>query len=81
MKRLSVIAAVIGVLLLIYGVLFYKSRSNAMDSAGTITFTENTMSKSWTPEIPVFVGGVCLLLSVVFFYASKTKTAGRSQVS
>jgi hypothetical protein len=81
MKRLSLIAAVIGVLLIIYGIVFYKSSSNALDSAGTRTFTENTMSKSWAPEIPVFVGGVCLLLSAVFFYASRSKTENNRQAS
>jgi hypothetical protein len=81
MKRLSVIAAILGVILLIYGIVFYKSDSNAMDSAGTKTFTKNTMSKSWAPEIPVFVGGVCLLLSAVFFYASRSKTENKTQPS
>ncbi len=79
MKRLTIIAAVVGILLIIYGIVFYKSSSNPMDSAGTRTFTENTMSKSWAPEIPVFLGGVCLLLSAVFFYASRTKTQNRNQ--
>lgn len=77
MKRLSIILAIAGLILLIGGNLFYKKDSNPMDTAGTRVVTE-TPSGDWAPKIPAFMGGVFIALGIVFYIASRSKGNNRT---
>ncbi|WP_345955544.1 hypothetical protein [Mucilaginibacter sp. PAMB04168] len=72
MKRLSIILLVVGLVLIIGSNFFYRTDSNPIDSAGTRQVTE-TKGNNWAPKIPVFMGGVCVVLAAIFYFAAKSR--------
>ncbi|WP_295767197.1 hypothetical protein [uncultured Mucilaginibacter sp.] len=72
MKRLSIVLAVIGIILLIGGNFIYKQKSNPVDSHGSERHSE-TLNGEWGTKIPVFAGGVLIALSLVFYFADRSK--------
>ncbi|RYE29800.1 MAG: hypothetical protein EOP42_13590 [Sphingobacteriaceae bacterium] len=73
MKRLSIIMGIIGLILLIGGNFFYKNVDNAVDSGGSaeiVTF----LNGHWTVKIPIFIGGVLVLIAALFYMVSIKKT-------
>ncbi|RYY23363.1 MAG: hypothetical protein EOP41_06540 [Sphingobacteriaceae bacterium] len=72
MRRLSIIMGIVGLLLLAGGSFFYKSVDNAVDSGGTtqiVTFLNGYP----TVKIPIFVGGVMVVIAAVFYLVSVKK--------
>ena len=66
MKRLSIVMGIIGLLLLVGGNFFYKNADNAVDSGGStqiVTF----LNGDWTVKIPIFVGGVLVVIAAIFY--------------
>lgn len=80
MKRLSIILVIVGLLLLIGGNFFFKTDSNPMDTAGTREVTKSTINNNWAPKIPVFMGGVCLVLGIIF-YVTRNKSQQKTPLS
>jgi hypothetical protein len=72
MKKISVVLAVLGIVLLIGGNFIYKQESNPVDSRGSNRHSE-TLNGEWGTKIPVFAGGVLIALSLVFYFAAKSK--------
>ena len=72
MKKISIILAVIGIILLIGGNFLYKPQSNPIDTQGSNRYSE-TLNGEWGTKIPVYIGGVLIALSLVFYFAGKIK--------
>lgn len=62
----------LGLFLVIGGLFYYKNSTNAVDSGGSMNIT-TTPGGAWTVKIPMFAGGVMLLLGTMFFYVSLQK--------
>ncbi|EHQ25028.1 hypothetical protein [Mucilaginibacter paludis] len=72
MKNVSVFMVIVGLLLIIGGLFFYKHVDNAVDSGGSMEIT-TTPGGAWTVKIPMFAGGVMLLLGCIFYYVAIQK--------
>ncbi|WP_158829551.1 hypothetical protein [Mucilaginibacter lacusdianchii] len=72
MKRFSIILATVGLVLLIGSNFLFKTKSNSVDTGGSVEYT--TMFGGWTPKIPVFMGAVLIGLGAVFYYAAVSKS-------
>lgn len=72
MKKLSIVLAVLGIILLIGGNFFYKQKSNPIDSQGSNRYSE-ALNGNWGTKIPVFAGGVLIVLGAIFYTATRIK--------
>jgi len=79
MKKLSVFLIAVGLLMIICGNVFYKSRQNPDDSGGSASIT--TLNGAWSVKIPAYFGGVMLLFGSIFLYVSTDTEKRKNSLS
>ena len=72
MKTSSIIFGITGVILLILSLFIYKTTGNAVDSGGSINVV-TWMNGKWTFKLFTFVGGVFIILSILFYIVRNNK--------
>lgn len=68
MKKVSIVLVIVGVLLIIFGNVFYGHHPNADDTGGSAEVI--TFGGHWSVKIPAFIGGVLFVLGLIFYYAA-----------
>ncbi len=72
MKTSSIIFGIAGAILLILSFFVYKTTGNAVDSGGSIEVV-TWMHGKWTFKLFMYVGGVFLILSALFYLVRNNK--------
>jgi hypothetical protein len=70
MKKFSFIIGIVGLLLVIGSMFLYQTKGNAVDSGGSMEIV-TWMHGQWTFKLPMFEGGVFIILAAIFYISSK----------
>lgn len=69
MKKTSIFLIIIGVIITISLIIYYKSVVNPVDSDSMTMVPDGHMVSKW----PIFIGIICTFVGCVFFYVAQSE--------